>query len=47
MDNQEFIGGERLLQTPNRRCQFCGEGLVCEHGRCDTCQSCFECDGEE
>jgi hypothetical protein len=30
-------------QTPNRRCQFCGEGLVCQHGYCEVCQRCKGC----
>jgi len=34
-------------QTPNRRCQFCGLGVVCEHGRCDVCQRCKPCERVE
>lgn len=29
---------------PNYRCAFCGEGVVCEHGKCNVCQHCRECD---
>lgn len=34
-------------QTPNKRCQFCGEGRVCQHGFCEVCQSCKECIKED
>jgi hypothetical protein len=38
-------------QTPNRRCGFCGEGLACNHGFCNVCQGCIDCemgwDGED
>jgi hypothetical protein len=30
-------------QTPDRRCGFCGEGVVCEHGYCVVCQPCVDC----
>jgi hypothetical protein len=32
--------------TPNQRCAFCGEGVVCKHGRCDECQECRLCKRE-
>ena len=33
-----------LKQTPNHRCGFCGEGCCCEHGYCEVCQTCYECE---
>jgi hypothetical protein len=42
-EENNFVG----LQVPNRRCCFCGEGLTCEHGLCDVCQRCRECEREE
>lgn len=30
-------------QQPSRRCAFCGESYVCEHGKCTACQSCKAC----
>jgi hypothetical protein len=34
-------------QTPNRRCAYCGEGCVCQHGYCEFCMPCAECVVEE
>lgn len=34
-------------QSPNRRCGYCGDGLVCEHGYCEVCMNCADCDIEE
>jgi hypothetical protein len=31
-------------QTPNRRCEFCGEGVACQHGLCNECQQCIVCE---
>ena len=33
-------------QTPNHRCQFCGEGITCQHGNgCEMC--CLDCRDDE
>jgi hypothetical protein len=24
-------------------CDFCGEGVVCEHGKCSSCERCVVC----
>lgn len=31
------------MQSPSSKCQFCGEGYVCEHGKCNVCQECKRC----
>ena len=30
-------------QKPHKPCSFCGEGVVCEHGKCNICELCHKC----
>lgn len=31
------------METPKAVCAFCGEGVNCEHGKCNACDSCRKC----
>ena len=31
-------------QQPSKKCAFCGEGFVCQHGKCNVCQKCRTCE---
>jgi hypothetical protein len=34
-------------QRPHIKCVFCGEGITCEHGKCNVCQRCRACERGE
>lgn len=31
---------------PGKACAFCGEGVVCQHGKCNACENCPWCNVE-
>jgi len=33
-------------QPTSKKCVYCGEGYICEHGKCTVCQGCKKCERE-
>lgn len=36
-----------MSEQPSKKCAFCGEGYVCEHGKCNVCQKCRACERQD